>query len=105
MSIQQIEDSGLVPMYAKRDIALVRGDGYYVWDSDGRRYTDFATNYGANLLGHANPAVTAAIAEQAGRLLGCHQSFYNDVRARYVERLRAILPPELGRVFFSNSGA
>lgn len=105
MTIQQIEDTGLVAMYAKRDVALVRGEGYFLWDSDGKRYYDFASNYGVNILGHANPAVTRAISEQAGRLISCHQSFYNDVRARYVEQLRATLPEGLGRVFFSNSGA
>ncbi len=104
-SIQQIEDEGVVPMYTKRDVALVRGEGYYLWDSEGRRYLDFASNYGVNILGHANPAVTAAISEQAGRLISCHQSFYNDVRARYLQRLRAILPSPLSRAFFSNSGA
>ncbi|MDP9381909.1 MAG: aminotransferase class III-fold pyridoxal phosphate-dependent enzyme [Chloroflexota bacterium] len=104
-SIQQIEDEGVVPMYTKRDVALVRGEGYYLWDSEGRRYLDFASNYGVNILGHANPAVTAAISEQAGRLISCHQSFYNDVRARYLERLRTILPSPLSRAFFSNSGA
>ncbi len=104
-SIQQIEDEGVVPMYTKRDVALVRGERYYLWDSEGRRYLDFASNYGVNILGHANPAVTAAISEQAGRLISCHQSFYNDVRARYLERLRTILPSPLSRAFFSNSGA
>jgi acetylornithine/LysW-gamma-L-lysine aminotransferase len=105
MTIQQTEDRGLVPMYAKREIALVRAEGCHLWDAEGKRYLDFASNYGVNILGHANPAVTAAIAGQAGRLLSCHQSFYNDARARYVERLTGLLPAGLGSVFFSNSGA
>lgn len=104
MTIQQTEDELLVPMYTKREIALVRGEGYYLWDSDGKRYTDFGSNYGVNILGHSNPAVTRALCEQAGTLLSCHQSFYNDVRAAYLEKLRSILPAELSRVFFSNSG-
>lgn len=104
-TIQSIEDSSLVPMYAKREIALVRGQGYHLYDADGNRYLDFASNYGVNVLGHANPVVTAAISEQAGRLISCHQSFYNDVRSRYLERLGGILPSPLSRAFFSNSGA
>ncbi len=103
--IRTAEDRSVVPMYTKRDIALVRGDGYLLWDSDGNRYLDFASNYGVNILGHANSAVTAAITEQAGKLLSCHQSFYNDVRAAYLDRLTGISPVELHRVFFSNSGA
>ncbi len=54
------------PLYAKRDIALVRGAGATLWDSDGREYIDVMSNYGVNVLGHAHPAVTAAITEQAG---------------------------------------
>ena len=57
------------PLYAKRDIALVRGEGALLWDSDGREYLDAMSNYGVNVLGHAHPAVTAAIVEQAGRLI------------------------------------
>lgn len=105
MSVQQIEDSSVVPMYTKRDIALVRGEGYYLWDTDDKRYLDFASNYGVSILGHGNATVTAAVSEQAGRLISCHQSFYNDTRARYLERLLGILPSGLSRVFFSNSGA
>lgn len=104
VQIRAAEDNTVVPMYTKRDIALVRGDGYHLWDSDGKRYMDFASNYGVNILGHANPAVTAAITEQAGKLLSCHQSFYNDVRAAYLDRLTGLAPVELHRVFFSNSG-
>jgi len=105
MTTQEIEDGGHVPMYAKRDVALVRGEGYFLWDSDGKRYYDFASNYGVNILGHSHPAVTRAISTQAGTLISCHQSFYNDVRARYLERLLGVLPPELNKVFFNNSGA
>jgi len=104
MDIQQIENETLVPMYAKRDITLVRGEGYYLWDSEGNRYYDFASNYGVNILGHSHPAVTNAISQQASTLISCHQSFYNDVRAKYLQKLSEKLPEGLDKVFFCNSG-
>jgi len=92
------------PLYAKRDIALVRGAGAVLWDSDGREYIDVMSNYGVNVLGHAHPAVTAAITEQAGLLLNVHQSFASDTRAKFLEVLLAASPDGLTRAFLSNSG-
>src|SRR5947209_8082209 len=76
--IAATEDEYRIPLYHKRDIALVRGEGPYLWDADGTRYLDMMSNYGVAILGHSHPGVTAAIVEQAGRLVSCHQSFYND---------------------------
>jgi acetylornithine/LysW-gamma-L-lysine aminotransferase len=60
---------------------------------------------GAANLGHANPTVAEAIAEQARRLISCPEMFYNDRRAELIERLAGITPTGLGRVFLCNSGA
>lgn len=92
------------PLYAKRDIALVRGEGVWLWDSDGNRYLDMMSNYGVNILGHSRPAVVDAIARQAGTLMNCHQSFANDTRVALLEKLVSITPAGLNRVFLSNSG-
>jgi LysW-gamma-L-lysine/LysW-L-ornithine aminotransferase len=92
------------PLYAKRDIALVRGDGAYLWDSDGTRYLDLMSNYGVNILGHNHPRVTEAITRQASSLVSCHQSFANDVRVALLERLVRVAPAGLNHVFLSNSG-
>jgi acetylornithine/LysW-gamma-L-lysine aminotransferase len=102
--IQEIENAGLVPLYAKREIALVRGEGVHLWDSEGKRYLDCMSNYGVNILGHAHPAVTAAIQEQAARLTNCHSSFYNDARARFLEVLGELAPADLTRAFLTSSG-
>ena len=92
------------PLYAKRDIALVRGEGAYLWDSDGTRYLDLMSNYGVNILGHNHPNVTAAITHQANTLLNCHQSFASDVRVALLEKLVSVAPAGLNHVFLSNSG-
>ncbi|MCA1667552.1 MAG: aminotransferase class III-fold pyridoxal phosphate-dependent enzyme, partial [Thermomicrobia bacterium] len=103
-TIREIENADLVPLYAKRDVALVRGQGATLWDSDGKEYLDCMSAYGTAILGHAHPAVTAAITRQAATLTTCHQSFYNDQRARYLELLMHHTPPGITRAFFCNSG-
>lgn len=103
--IVETEDEYRIPLYHKRDIALVRGEGAYLWDAEGTRYLDMMSNYGVAILGHSHPAVTAAIVEQAGRLASCHQSFYNDTRAHFSMALQALLPDTLRHLSFGNSGA
>lgn len=103
-AIREIENADLVPLYAKRDVALVRGDGTRLWDSDGKEYLDCMSAYGAAILGHAHPAVTEAITRQAATLTTCHQSFYNDQRAQYLQLLMANAPAGITRAFFCNSG-
>jgi len=104
-AILRLDESLQPPLYAKRGIALVRGEGVWLYDSDGQRYLDLMSNYGVNILGHAHPRVTAAIVAQAGRLLSCHQSFASDVRAAFLEKLLSVVPHGLARAFLSNSGA
>lgn len=90
--------------YAKRPIRLVRGEGALVEDDQGSRYIDCCGGIGVANVGHANPRVVAAIAQQAARLITCPEMFGNDVRGAYLERLTAALPEGLDRVFLCNSG-
>ncbi|HEY8602463.1 MAG TPA: aspartate aminotransferase family protein [Thermomicrobiales bacterium] len=103
-SITETEDAHLIGLYAKREIALVRGQGTKLWDSAGKEYLDLYSNYGVNILGHAHPAVSAAIKEQVDILTNCHSSFYNDARARFLTVLGEMAPPALNRSFLSSSG-
>lgn len=93
------------PLYNKREIALVRGEGVTLWDAEGNTYLDAMSNYGVNVLGHAHPAVTEAITKQAGTLISCHQSFANDVRAEFLQTLLALAPQNLSHAYLCNSGA
>jgi acetylornithine/LysW-gamma-L-lysine aminotransferase len=86
-------------VYPKRPIAIVRGEGARVWDADGREYIDCVGGQGAANLGHANPAVVAAIRAQAGLLISCPEIFHNDQRAAYQGELAAALPQGMERVF------
>jgi len=87
------------------DVVMARGEGCWMWDVEGRRYLDLTAGQGVAMLGHSHPALSAAIAEQAGRLIVCPNFFYNDVRARFVAKLVEVLPDHLPHVFLSNSGA
>ncbi len=101
----ELEDRHGSGAYGKRPTALVRGEGVYVYDEVGNRYLDATSGQGVAVLGHSHPAVVDAIAEQAGRLITCHESFYNDRRAELYELLSGIMPADLNRFFLCNSGA
>src|SRR5918996_2012311 len=103
--IQQLENESQPPLYAKREITLVRGEGAYLFDSDGRRYLDAMSNYGVAILGHADEEYAEALADQLRTLATGHQSFYNDVRAELLETLATIAPAGSTRSFLTNSGA
>jgi acetylornithine/N-succinyldiaminopimelate aminotransferase len=84
-----------------------RAEGSWIYTTDGRRYLDLIAGIGVNVLGHANPAVLAAIADQARRHL--HVMVYGEyvieAQAKLAARLAESLPPGLGRIYFTNSGA
>ena len=75
-----------------------------VWDVEGREYIDCTAGYGVANIGHARPEIAAAIAAQAQRLITCPEIFYNDMRARLLERLARLLPDGLDQIFLCNSG-
>lgn len=105
MSSRETEQRYGLEVYPKRDITIVKGRGAEVWDDRGRRYIDCVAGIGVASVGHANPAVAEALAEQARTLVTCPGIFYNDVRARLLEKLAAIAPGDLTRGFLCNSGA
>ena len=100
-----IERQWALEIFPKRDITLVRGRGAEVWDDEGRRYIDCVAGIGVASVGHANEAVADALAEQARTLVTCPGIFYNDARARLLEKLASIAPGGLTRGFLCNSGA
>ncbi len=104
MSYRELERRYGFEVYTKRDVTLVRGEGATVWDDMGREYIDCAAGIGVASVGHANGKVAAAIAAQADTLITCPGSFYNDVRARFLEKLIGIAPKGLSRAFLCNSG-
>ncbi len=105
MNTRETEREYALEVFPKRDIAIVRGEGACVWDDEGRRYIDCVGGIGVASIGHANPAVAEALAEQARVLVSCPGIFYNDVRARLLAELVSVAPAGLTRAFLCNSGA
>src|SRR3990172_1036723 len=105
MTIQELESQYTSGLYTKRPLAIVRGEGARLWDSDGHEYIDCVGGQGAGNLGHGNAAVADALAAQARTLISCPEMFYNDRRAQLMEKLVSIAPPGLQRVYLCNSGA
>ncbi len=61
--------SALMPTYARLPVTFTHGEGVYVFDTEGRRYLDGISGIAVTGLGHAHPGVTAAISDQAARLV------------------------------------
>lgn len=95
--------TALMNTYGERQLTLVKGEGVYLWDAQGRRYLDALSGIAVCGLGHSPAALTAAISEQAGTLLHI-SNLYNTLPS---QRLAELLCAQTGmeNVFFSNSGA
>ena len=91
-------------VYPKREIVLVEGKNAKVWDQDGNEYIDCVAGNGVANLGHCNEAIIAAINEQAHKLITCPGIFFNDTRARLLEKLVEIAPTHLTKAFLCNTG-
>ena len=93
----------LLGNYRQAPIVLDHGRGCEVWDTAGRRYLDLCAGVAVTSLGHAHPRLTAAVAEQASRLLHASNYFYNAENVKLAEELSATFGYD--RTFFCNSGA
>lgn len=87
-------------------IQPVRGEGIYLYDAAGRRYTDFTSGIGVTNTGHSHPKVVQAIQEQASQLIfGQMNIVMPPATLRLAEELNAVTPASIDQFFFSNSGA
>jgi acetylornithine/N-succinyldiaminopimelate aminotransferase len=102
-TIERYEHS-LMNTYGPPRRVLVRGEGCYVWDEDGRRYLDLLGGLAVNVLGHGHPALVAAVTEQLKTLGQVSNFFATPLQVSLAERLLEISCADGGRVFFANSG-
>lgn len=98
--IQQYE----IDVYPRRDVTLVKGENSKVWDDKGNEYIDLASGISVANVGHCNPKVVEAISKQANTLITCANTFYNDAKAIFLEKLFSITPKNLTKAFLTNSG-
>ncbi len=90
-------------VFNRLPIAMVRGEGSYVFDADGNKYLDFVSGIAVNALGHAHPYVAAALAEQAAQLIHSSNLYWIEPQVRLAEVL--VENSAFDKVFFGNSGA
>lgn len=102
-----IEDRYMAPFFVKQKVSVEKGKGIYVWDEEGKMYMDFTSGWGVTCIGHAHPAIIDALIDQGRKIIQNPNSglTYSPARARLLSLLVEILPPNLTRVFFTNSGA
>ncbi|MEU0545137.1 acetylornithine transaminase [Nocardia sp. NPDC005978] len=102
--IQHRWNAALMNNYGTPKIALVRGAGAVVYDADGKRYLDFLGGIAVNSLGHAHPAILAAVTAQLGTLGHVSNLYASEPAIELAERLLAHFGDGHGRAFFCNSG-
>jgi len=84
------------------EVVFAKGEGSWLWDSQGKRYPDFIQGWAVNCLGHCPGVVTEALAKQSGALMNCSPAYYSAPLVDFALALTAA--SGLDRVFFANSG-
>ena len=102
--IRDSEERYQLATYKKMPIVAERGEGVWIYSSDGEKYLDLYGGHAVAGTGHSHPAVVKAIREQAEKLLFYSNLVYSEARARAAAKLVSIAPPPLAKVFFCNSG-
>ncbi|MDA1099792.1 MAG: aspartate aminotransferase family protein [Proteobacteria bacterium] len=95
--------ASVMPTYGRVDIAFERGEGAYLYDTDGRKYLDFATGLAVLCLGHGHPHLVAEIQRQAATLMHTSNLYRIQGQERLADRL--VANSFADTVFFCNSGA
>lgn len=102
----ELDDAYVMHTYGRLPRMFERGQGMHLYDDDGNEYLDFLAAIAVCPLGHADPAVTAAVQRQAGSLMQVSNYFHNPERGEVARILAQLAGAELGwKTFFSNSGA
>src|SRR3989475_9583883 len=98
------EEQYQLATYKKMPVVAERGEGVWIYASDGERYLDLYGGHAVAGTGHCHPHVVKAIREQTEKLLFYSNLVYSAARARAAKELVSIAPPSLTKAFFCNSG-
>ena len=96
-----IDSSALFNVFRRQPVTFVKGEGAYLWDDAGKKYLDFFSGLAVTGLGHAHPAIAAAVAEQARTLLHTSNIYFTLPQLNLAKELSA---RAFGKVFFTNEG-
>jgi predicted acetylornithine/succinylornithine family transaminase len=96
-------DQYVMPTYKWYPLVFVRGRGARVWDADGKEYLDFGAGIAVDLLGHASPVISAALAKQSATLVHTSNLYYTEPQGLLAKKLVELVGIG-GKCFFCNSG-
>lgn len=99
----KMTEENLLHTYNRFPITLDRGDGVYLYDTDGKKYLDFMAGIAVSGLGYGNVELKNALKEQIDNLLHSSNLYYNTTCGKAAEALRRV--SGMDRIFFTNSGA
>ena len=99
-----LEEQYQLATYKKMPVVAERGEGVWIYASDGERYLDLYGGHAVAGTGHCHPHVVKAIREQSEKLLFYSNLVFSETRARAAEKLVSVAPAELTKAFFCNSG-
>ncbi|MGQ9607721.1 MAG: acetylornithine transaminase [bacterium] len=101
--MKEMANKYLINNYGQRLISIVRGEGVYVWDAEGKKYLDFVAGISTNNVGHCHPNVVNAIINQVKILIHVSNLYYIEPQVKLAKRIAEISFAD--KCFFCNSGA
>src|ERR1039457_6028969 len=101
--MKPVDDKHLMKVTPRPDLVMVKGQGSYLWDNNGKQYLDFVQGWAVNALGHSSPELRDAIAKQAELLVTPSPAFHNAPQLKLAARLSELTG--LDQAHFSSTGA
>jgi len=102
--VMRLEDKYEATTYHRYPVVFTHGDGYHLYDTEGKKYIDLYGGHCVSILGHTPERVRQSIHDQAGKLFFYSNVAYSPIRAQAAEKLIEMAPDGFDRVFFCNSG-
>ncbi len=100
---QQLNSKYVMNTYGRNALLPVKGEGCWIWDSEGKKYLDCVAGIAVNALGQCHPSITQAISRQAGQLMHCSNIYLIENQIRLAQLL--VEKSCCDKAFFCNSGA
>ena len=100
-----LQQKYILNTYPNRGLTLIKGEGVYLFATDGKKYLDMMSNYGVNIFGYKHPIITQSLISQTKKLTNLHGSFNNDIRALAAKQLIERCGNKFTQLYFANSGA
>ena len=95
--------SKIMPTYNRKPVTFSRGDGIYLYDSEGKQYLDALCGLAVTSLGHSHPLIAETVSKQSAKLIHTSNAFHIESQEKLAKRLCQLTGME--NVFFCNSGA